>query len=216
MTPIIETPFGWIEIEFRATTGSRMGPGGDLDAARGAKGTRIRCWSSALFELQIMTGPADPRLPYSLTVDECIGAVWRVHASFDLEAFDVSCGLPDAPLEGSPETGQHLECQTWSHDGRFLALGTEDDEALWLRAERGIALPRRLAGTYFRRFEANVRARYDARGITVAIPAIRRGEVIGGHFVAAWAPESKADQGAWYAVDWVHEKLCAALSIGEA
>ena len=75
-----------------------------------------------------------------MTVDKALAVVLFVEPSKSSVDVAFACTLSNAALEGVPETGERLDCQTWADGSWILSIGTEDYEALSARQpEAGVS-----------------------------------------------------------------------------
>lgn len=141
-----------------------------------------------------------PKLPSDLGVDGSYCVVWRIVSLKDIrEPIFFSCKLL-SNLEGSPESGEALECQTFENESFKLSIGTEDKEAFIQRAISQNLLPIR-----FRNDLLNVK--YLPDGMKITLPSLLNGESAQFHFIVSWSSKKNPEVSTWYAVDQSPHKL---------
>jgi hypothetical protein len=107
---------------------------------------------------------------------------------------------------GGLETGECLESASWNIGPLVMQIGTEDNDSLIQRAERGEFFPPRVAERLASIDRSVVRCSY--RGLTVRIPDLAAGELMQIQFIVAWAtPAEPTDNSTWYAVDAPYQMI---------
>jgi hypothetical protein len=165
--------------------------------------------SSAILELVI--GEIQPELPTNMTVAGCRAALWRIAARRGLSRLRFRAEWPDPTgrADGTPNPGEHLDAFTWRLADSMLSLGTEDGEALAVRAELHEGVPARLSGqlTYST-------VEYTSSGMVVPIAELYPGERLEIHFLVAWAHGvSEESPATWFAVEQKHREVVRMLHI---
>ena len=175
-TLILPTPLG--DIEIRAVV-------------RGAPAT----------EGWLQAAPIRPALPPGMSVDACHGVVLSVRsdeAALDVEFVARRTGAGAATSD--VEAGEGLEARTWWAETLVLSIGTEDEDALRLRLDGRVPMPRDPV-------------EHLDDGIVVRMAGLPAGETLTLHCIIAWnaLPESH-ESACWYAVDQVHADVAAVVA----
>jgi len=144
----------------------------------------------------LSTGSLYPVLPDGMAISECHGVLLNVSAVEDIEALLFESKLlQKLYLEYSPESGEGLDAQSWQNENNILMIGTEDQEYLSSRLSLNFS-------------PDNYSIKYDADGLIIQLPRLKKGNIASFHFVVAWnqLPEPQ-DCSCWYAVDYNHSLL---------
>ena len=148
-----------------------------------------------------------------MSVTDCWAGMWRLRATAAATSPDerpvfVCRWEPGYQwTEGSPETGEGLDAQTWENTETLVTVGTADCEWLSGYAQQGI-LPHRwadiLGWNYGGTTDKIDPITYLKDSIQVILPELNMDETCQIHFVVAWSPstgDERADHSTWYAVD---------------
>ena len=135
-------------------------------------------------------------LPPGLSVRRVRAVLLLACSQSGFDQLDYRCRFV-TDIEAVPESGEHLDAQSWEGEHDVVVVGTEDGEALlrrmpWLEAwEDPLAL-----------------VEYRRDGLNVPLKHIPSGETVGLHYVVAEnANPEPVECSAWYAVDIQHERL---------
>jgi len=134
------------------------------------------------------------KLPEGMTVQRCRAAVLSISGDAKLSSLTFSVFL-DGDLEGHPCTGQGLDAQEWSDNGKLVVVGTEDGE--WL--------DNRLPS-----LQCNDKAivSYSPISMTLELTNIPIITSASFHFIIAENNDPEdIDASAWFAVDCPHHLL---------
>jgi hypothetical protein len=136
----------------------------------------------------------NPKIPVGMKVDQCMCGIWRVKALKEVSCH-FSCYLA-TNLEGSVETGESLNAQSFEDDHVILTIGTEDEECFKYRARSDRWFPSRLKSD----IEPD-QVKYLPHGISINLPNLLGGEVLQTHFNCAWSSKDNQEISTWFAVD---------------
>jgi len=84
-------------------------------------------------EVSLASGDLPHSIENGMSIDKSISCVLTVHPKYPTTDIRFSATLPGAAIEGSPATGQYLDCIEWESEEWHLTLGTEDQEMLDVR-----------------------------------------------------------------------------------
>jgi hypothetical protein len=172
-------------------------------------GARLARWAAKDAHLELLVTPFKPQLRPEMHVDGCVAALWRVQAISSVVQISVECtwNPPRPPAEfGGLETGECLESAGWNIGPLVVQIGTEDNDSLLGRAERGEFFPPRVAERLAPFDRSVVSCSY--RGLTVRIPDLAAGELMQIQFIVAWAtPAEPTDSSTWWAVDTPYQMI---------
>lgn len=149
----------------------------------------------------------NPKLPVGMRVDQCICGIWRIKALKEVSC-RFSCSLA-TNLEGSVETGERLNAQSFEDDNVILTIGTEDEECFAYRARSDCWFPRRLKSE----IEPD-QVKYLLHGMNITLPNLIDGEVLQVYFNCAWTSKNNRENSTWFAVDKDPLELLKEVSIG--
>ena len=154
-----------------------------------------------LTEGWLQTAPIRPALPPGMSVDACHAVVLSVRsdeAALNVEFIARRTGAVAATSD--VEAGEGLEARTWWADTHVLTIGTEDEDALRLRLDGRVPMPRDPV-------------EHLDDGIVVRLAGLPAGETLALHFIVAWnaLPESH-ESACWYAVDQVPAEVAAVVA----
>lgn len=90
----------------------------------------IRIFAESNGHIELGLGDLPTLLLNGMKVEKVVACVLRVHSIGQNTDIHFSAHLENAPNEGSPETGECLDCQTWESEKWAMSVGTEDQEAL--------------------------------------------------------------------------------------
>lgn len=170
---------------------------------------RILCWENELFRLELFIKPITPHLPNDMEVDSCHIGVWRIHASKDLAYNCVFLCNWEKGYDWTnygPNSGEHLDAQTWDDGEKYVTIGTEDGIMLSARAFKGDRMPSR-----FENEIADDFVQYEPHGLSIPIPQLEAGEECQIHFVVSCGTSELAT---WYAVDFQFDEIANELNNG--
>lgn len=166
-------------------------------------------------------------LPEGMSVTDCWAGMWRLRATTAAtgpdECPEFSCRWEPGYqwTEGSPETGEGLDAQTWENVQTKVTVGTTDCEWLSGHAQQGI-LPHRWAdmlGWNYGETTGKIDPiTYLKDGIQVILPELNMGEMCQVQFVVAWSlstGDEQADVSTWYAADQRPEDILAGAGCEE-
>lgn len=135
-------------------------------------------------------------LPPGMSVRRVRAVLLLACSQSGFEQLDYRCRFV-TDLAAGPESGEHLEAQSWAGEHAVVVVGTEDGEAMvrrmpWLETwEDPLAL-----------------VAYQRDGLNVRLTDIPAGEAVGLHYVVAEnAHPEPVECSAWYAVAIQHERL---------
>jgi len=198
ITPLrLASPLG--NIEFRFSVGNLCMTQENCVFYELSNGNAAVTWDLRACRAEAVCGRISPLIPENVTVEDCWALLWRVEVSqaFD-EAKGVATWLPGHSWsDHGPESGQFLDALAFENASWKLLIGTEDDEALAIRAAHSNWMPERhrelLNNSY-------VSAQYHKDGITTRVPGLNVGERCQLQFVVAWESRSPECCAAWHAV----------------
>jgi hypothetical protein len=142
--------------------------------------------------------------PADAPVTDCYGVLWRLRADSDTGPllFTVQWDVGYLWQTGGPDSGQYLYAKTWTDEVMDVTAGTEDDDALLIRSEKGQRLPKG--------WDSHLRAPRDRSfgdrslfwshpahtavldtGIACPLPGLRTGEEAEIKFAVAWVESLK-------------------------
>ncbi|MBU1564780.1 MAG: hypothetical protein KJ630_04030 [Proteobacteria bacterium] len=127
-------------------------------------------------------------------MDKAIACVLRVCPDGQNNEVLFTAHLENSAIEGSPETGQFLDCQTWEDMIWAVSIGTEDQEMLNERLpELGIV-------------EDPYPVQYSPSHIRISLKGIQMNKPTTFHFIVAVKrlPDDR-DCSTWFAADVPHE-----------
>jgi hypothetical protein len=208
--PSIETPAG--TIRFRTEVGRKEITQRPCDESCPlANGGRILRWGTDLYEVELLICRPMFSLPAGMRTDDCWAGMWRLKASRRVPTSHFNCEWSIIPgyLEGSPESGECLDAQTWQNERMRITIGTQDSDCLYSRAKAGDHLPIRWATDPILSSE-KLRYQlidYTERGLTVHTPDLLPGELCQVHFVIAWSIDDPKEVATWYAADRPAEEI---------
>lgn len=169
-------------------------PLGDIEIRAVARGAPVT-------EGWLQTAPIRPALPPGMSVDACHAVVLGIRADqapLDVE-LSARCRTTRAATS-DVEAGEGLEARTWWADTHVLTIGTEDEDALRLRCDGRVPLPRDPV-------------QHHDDGIAICLVGLPAGEVLALHFIVAWNALPEAHESAcWYAVDQRHAEVAAVVA----
>jgi hypothetical protein len=156
--------------------------------------------SGGVYEVEFRVVELEPSLPPGMSVRRVRAILLLACSHTGFERLDYGCRFVTG-IEGGPESGEHLDAQSWEGEHDVVVVGTEDGEALsgrmpWLHIQGDpLAL-----------------VQYRDDGLNVPLKRIPAGVTIGLHYVVAENDNPEPlECSAWYAVDVPHEQL---LKIG--
>ncbi|WP_215264281.1 hypothetical protein [Epibacterium ulvae] len=135
-----------------------------------------------------------PQLPPGMSVKRCTLLLLVVEAFVELEevSFDLTFSTKAV---GAPCTGQCLDAQEWSDNGKLVVIGTEDGEALSYRFPQ-IGL------------EDKAVVELSDRSMTLRLADLGKRNRPSFHFIIAENDDPEpVESSAWFAVDQAHEFL---------
>lgn len=165
----------------------------------------LLCWQLHNCQLEFIK----INLPLKEDVDCCVCGLWRVKSLMPC-APEFKCFINNAqPIEGSPETGEHLFAKSWVNSRNKLTIGTEDEEALIQRAEFGEWLPYR-----FKSVLDPDNLKFLENGLHVSFPKLNSGECLQAQFIISWNSNLESIA-TWLAVDQQPQSILDYLGIVE-
>ena len=170
--------------------------------------TTIFSWQLDDCILEFLKLKFTPKLPPGLNVDDCMCGLWRINALQDIhDSFSFSCNL-QTDIEGSPEPGEGLECQSFENGDFKLSIGTEDQDNLSNRMRSQDWLPLR-----FQSEENEIGLECFSKGMRITLPNLLQNERAQVQFIIAWASTKEQEVSTWYAVDQSAKKLLQVAEI---
>lgn len=170
--------------------------------------TTIFSWHFDDCILEFLKLKFTPKLPPGLNVDDCMCGLWRINALQDIhDSLTFSCNLQTA-INGSPEPGEGLECQSFENGDFKLSIGTEDQEKLLNRMRLQDWFPIR-----FQSEKNKIRLNCFPSGMRITLPNLLQNERAQIQFIVAWTSTKDQEVSTWYAVDQSAKKLLHAAEI---
>jgi len=108
--------------------------------------------------------------------------------------------------DGGPDSGQNLDAQTWDDGQTTVSLGTEGDDALFVRAEANDWLPQRFVHQSTDEYTLSL-VRYLDKGLAIDFGKVFPNELVQAHFVVAWSPYNAESMGTYNAVELYAEHI---------
>lgn len=132
-------------------------------------------------------------LQNGMTLERVVACVLVVEPNIDNADLVFSGQLVNGACDGSPESGESLECILWSSPDWSVSLGTEDREALF----------RRLA--CINPDTNSDPITYSRSALKLSLTGLQRGRALSFHFVVAYKklPDERGCS-TWFAVDVPH------------
>ena len=122
-------------------------------------------------------------LPAHMKISECRIMTWKITAKEDCSNLIAVCEFkPNTEVEGSPDSGQWLEAQTWESENYVLSVGTDDCEFLNFRADQNI-IPKRFFTNHINGLGW---IECTDTGLKIKVPDLLKGETIELRFSIAW------------------------------
>ncbi len=153
------------------------------------------------YEIKLKVLGPDPNLPVGMSVRRVRAVLLSAFSRTGFNQLDFSFRF-ETDIRGGPESGEHLDAQSWEGMHDIIVVGTEDGEALssrmpWLEfMEDPLAL-----------------VQYRKDGLNIPLKQIPAGETIGLHYIIAENSNPEpVECSAWYAVDIPHKQLFRARS----
>jgi hypothetical protein len=139
-------------------------------------------------------------LPPKMSVKQLDGCVLKCTPSVDIENLEFECIWKKPCSEGSPETGECLDAQSWEDHNSIVMIGCEDFDTL----------NRRLPDS---ELSMDTWPVFPKFGMKIVIPKVKANVELSLHFIVASnsLPELQ-DCSCWFAVDIDHEKVLECLS----
>ena len=81
-------------------------------------------------EVSLASGDLPHSIENGMSIDRSISCFLTVHPKCETTDIRFSATLPGSASEGSPATGQYLDCIEWESEEWHLTLGTEDQGML--------------------------------------------------------------------------------------
>ena len=189
-----------------------------VDAAWETHDRRFFVWALPQCRVELALWRVVPELPEGMRIAEGWIGHWRVRLEAASRLPLLRCSLADGDegCEGSPESGENLDAKTWEDGRRRITIGTEDSEALGLRA--GGTLP----SEWREPLHAFVGARspegweypvrYEPDGVALVLPEAPGAQVCDFHHAVAWQDVGAGDKtSTWYAVGLMRKALPSPL-----
>ena len=221
--PKIVTPLGTLSLDAEVD-GVLLGDLKPSAAYRLERGGYLLRWTLDGITAELLLCRPQPALPGNMVVNDCWAGMWRVRVSVPADPLVFSCLWEPGYLwtEGSPNSGEGLDAQTWEksdQESGFLCVtvGTVDTDWLAGHAQRGL-LPHRWADLLGWSYGGTGKVDpvvYFPDGFRLILPALAAGEQCQVQFVAAWssspsAEAAESDASTWYAVDCPPEAILLA------
>lgn len=203
----IGTPLGTVCLDVHVNTESISDKSNTTNLL--SNGRKIISWYADQFQAELLICKPTIDLPLHLKIDDCWAAVWRLKALHDIDSsisFLCSWKEPFAWTEAGPNSGEHLDAQTFSGNGKNITIGTEDGAMLSARASFNNGVPRRLE----KELDDLGLVEYFGEGISVPIPNLLTDEMIQVHFLVAWSSDELAT---WFAVDQKSDQILSSVDI---
>ena len=135
-----------------------------------------------------------PQLPPGMSVKKCTLLLLVVEGSVEIEAVNLDLAFHTKAV-GAPCTGQHLDAQEWSENGKLVVIGTEDGEALSCRfPNMGL--------------KDKVVVELSEQSMALRLGELGKRKQPSFHFIIAENDDPEpVEASAWFAVDQNHESL---------
>ncbi len=176
------------------------------------------CWHEQEYDLELLV--CRPKLPMNVTegqdipLSDCWAGMWRLKARTTIGPclFTAAWENEYTWHDGGPNSGQYLYAKSWDDGVTEVSIGTEDDEALSIRAINGENLPKEWSnyfGTDLRsgNWESGDYYKHDAHeklrdnGVPTPLPCLEADQFCQISFAVAWANYDKKSATTWLAVD---------------
>lgn len=156
-------------------------------------GGKVYVWNNVLFNAELLICRPQLNIPQEMKIDDCWVGIWRLEVCQDNSLCIYSCVLEkNKRVNWSPNSGEHLDAQTWDDGNTYITVGTEDGERLATRAIKGEIMPSRLT----QQINNLGLVQYSEKGLSVPIPHLVKGDICQIHFTASWG---KSEVDTWYA-----------------
>lgn len=195
----VDTPLGIVR-SFVSVNGVEL----PLDEATifgvGSDGLGAQWHSPHCLAEAVLLRPVNP-LRDRYPVAECRAFLWRVRLTQPVASLQFAFRLyPNQPIDSGPDSGEHLDAQTWEIENIRVTIGTQDDEVLSYRASVGDMLPRRYdvpvtwpPNVFF--------VAYLPDGFNVTFTDAEAEDEFQIHFAVAWSFDDEHAVATWFAVD---------------
>lgn len=152
--------------------------------------------SNGVYDLELRVVEFQPVLPPGMSVRRVRAVLLKVSSDIGLEYLDFLCQFATA-IEGGPESGEHLDAQSWEGEHDIVVIGTEDGEMLSARMPWIEVSDDPLALVQYQKDSMRVPLKGIPAGVTVTL-----------HYVIAENSKPEpVECSAWYAVDVPHDQL---------
>lgn len=141
------------------------------------------------------------------TLTDSKGWIWRIEKTgISDECLTLNCSLNNYSenVMFDTATGEHLDAIEVSNDKWILHIGTEDAEALNLRAKTNDWFPKRLKNT--NDLYKSI-TEIKKTGLVTQIPNLKKGERIQIHYLTAYDRKKEQSVNTWLAVDMTKKDL---------
>ena len=129
-------------------------------------------------------------LPAGMTVDATACVDVGITAGGPIHDFAFSARLLDMPEQGSPESGEWLDAQSFVRGSGVLMLGTEDGDSLANRL------------SWFNlNYSTNYPIAYLSDGFEIGFRYVPPDKPLDFHFILAYNASDRRDSSEWFAVD---------------
>jgi len=136
----------------------------------------------------------EPRLPPGGSVRNCTAVLLSIDGSIEIQSLQLELSIASKAL-GSSCTGQYLDAQEWSDQGKLVVIGTEDSEALVYRIPK-------------LREENIVIVDFTRHSLTLKLKDLPKLTRPSFHFIIAENDDPEpVDDSAWFAVDQNHDYI---------
>lgn len=142
-------------------------------------------------------------LPSGLSVDSTLGLVVSLRSGMPTRDFLFALRIDAISTNGSPESGECLDAQSWDLDGGIMMLGTEDGESLQSRMDWSSFS-----------IESGCPLSYLSDGFELSVNYIPPHVELDFHFVLAYSRVNLGDDATWFAVDVPHATMLGFPSTG--
>lgn len=150
--------------------------------------------------LEVRRVEISPTLPEGMAVDNFAAFLVRLTTSDTLHEFNFECSVSSVTQKGAPNSGEHLDAQSWHIGNGLLMIGTEDGESLdqridWLSVNK-----------------SNYPVSYLLNGFRLSFSYVPPHQQVDFHFIVAHNAPTRDCDSEWFAVDIPHAKLLASPS----
>lgn len=144
-------------------------------------------------------------LPAGMHISDHWIVIWRIQAKKAIKPLKFIMQWEENYTwnSGAPNSGEHLDAQTWDDGEIEVSIGTEDRESLKSRAHRRDWFPNRYNEIidWYGANQSIDTTEYQTDSLGILLPDLQSDEKCQVHFVIAWAPFSEESVATWFAVD---------------